>query len=332
MEHDISINKKRKASDELYELDSLQPKSLSHEKKTTLPNLNTSIIAITCHGELAYDGEEIDEVVVPQGIEIIKLSLAYKGVITCADKIDTYEYIRYIINSKNELLSDDKNIVDQAISNISSNIRKRIKLIYNVNAPKFKRSAHDEREYLIRYNQGLKVNYLYPGDKIAKKIYSRNKLEKDGLDFSIPIISARLFPTIIDENKHINFHDLMNMIGIPVNKYIANHEKDQDEDEDGESKEVDDDTDVLDTYTIFNYFKNIGKSKLIIFDFSCSHINAESDRNFRFARRSMRNLPTGGKRKKYKYTKSKNNKYKKSKNNKYKNTKNTKYKTKKYKK
>jgi hypothetical protein len=218
--------------------------NISEEKESDddepIESSDTSVIAITCHGSL--NPSEDNYIVIPEGIEVIKINSSYLGVPTCTNITNMNMIVNDIVMRYEEFLSKDENIFDRAIDHIVS----IIKQTNNSMSKRFwgKSIEPHYREYVIRSRESVYVEYLKPGDRIINKKYERNfneKTKKKGYDYSIPIISNSRTMNVN------NYRDLFSGIGIP------SHNKE-----------------IVYLESIIEYFSYIGKTKLVIFDLSCS--------------------------------------------------------------
>jgi hypothetical protein len=207
---------------------------------------DTSVIAITCHGSL--NPSEDNYIVIPEGIEVIKINSSYIGVPACTNITDMNMIVNNIVMRYEEFLNKDENIFDRAIDHIVSIIKRT----NNSMSKRFWGRTIEPyyREYVLRSRESVYVEYLKPGDRIINKKYERNfneKTKKKGYDYSIPIISNSRTMNVD------NYRDLFSGIGIP------SHNKE-----------------IVYLQSIIEYFSYIGKTKLVIFDLSCSTFHSDN--------------------------------------------------------
>jgi hypothetical protein len=287
-------------------MSSLKDITNSNEETETQDEFKPLILIATTHGCVPCDSLGMYNTInVPNGMEFVKISIAYSGK-RCAFNsrlMNTYismiNYFNPLLISKN--LND--NSYDLLLKILNNQIFKRIKddqkkmLEYAINSNKFKVGIDDEGEYVT--TGGFKVHILKSGSLIANKLYQRQFGDKRGNDFSIVELekpeSKTLGPPILKPVE--NLPDLFS-IKYPHETYSHDF------------------TQSVRLNDILNYYVSIGITRLIFFDFTCSSfldgLNHCCDESRINEIRDMNiYIPTGGKKYKIKSHKIKKRKIKK---------------------
>ena len=218
------------------------------------PLFHPSILAITAHGNIRLNKKTKKYIVtnIPDGMELIKISISAPGVVHCSDRKNNNRQLVEIIKSTSSLL--DENLNKNVLQNIVNRLRMYIEK--NIVTQAIERRTYLYKTYSKYYNEGFKIHILGPNDTIADKTYYRqygydNKFKNeftlakidDGIDIQkIPNKNAYKMPTLPDLFDEF----------YPDKTY--------------------DDNFMQRTYLsdILRYYKNNGTTRLILFDFSCS--------------------------------------------------------------
>ena len=213
---------------------------------------NSIIIAITCHGGIScipeaspYGEIFIPEVVkIPEDIEIHKFNIAAPGVFSIASSSDTNYYLSVITHISSKLLNSTIN------KSQANEILSRFKLIYD-DLIKLERENNDpDRRYLHYSHKGYNYNLLKGGDTIINKYFTRNLSEKQDNDFCIAEIINPVAPT--PPNMLPKFPDLLEKVY--GNMGLGSKDPFQ----------------VISVENMINYYRKMGITKIILFDFSCA--------------------------------------------------------------
>lgn len=262
-----------------------------------LPVSAPKISVITSHGALCCNPDitrkkptTLHIFKIPEGIEVIKISIAPPGIENYCSSLDSYEYIQLINKYANDLIAS--NFSEEYLKLLIDGIF----IIYNAivsslysskDVKKTEEELKSRKEFISHNVLGIKIFRLRPGNKIINKTFSRHIHEKDMNDFSVLEISK-------SESKDYLFPDLFD-----VTDLVTNIEEQQ----------------LMTTENIINHYKNNGVRRLLMIDFSCSTPDYDiSVRDTRGIRRDIitKNIPFGGlkKTKKRKMKKRKNKKRK----------------------
>jgi hypothetical protein len=220
---------------------------------------DTSVIAITCHGHL--NPSNYNYIVIPEGFEVVKINTSYLGCIRYDDKYSANKTVETIYKKYKHLLSQYDNIFEKAIDDIIRVIEQFNELEETlIRKKKLISYDYHDTEYLRRNRESIYVEYLKPGDRIIDKSYNRNSDEKIDYFRAIPVIS--------DKMNIDSYQDLLSEIGGKIF-----------------------DREVIHLKNIIDYFISIGKTKLVIFDLSCStFLGVDKDFDPRSTRAARRNI------------------------------------------
>jgi hypothetical protein len=270
------------------------------------PLFHPSILAITAHGNIRLNKKTKKYIVtkIPNGMELIKISISAPGVVNCNDRKNNNRQLVEIIKSTSKLL--DENLNEHVLKNLVDRLRMYIQK--NVVTQAIDRRTHLYKIYSKYYDEGFKIHILGPNATIANKTYYRqygydNKFKNefilakidDGIDIQkIPDKNAYKIPTLPDLFDEF----------YPDKTY--------------------DDNFMQRTYLseILQYYKNNGTTRLILFDFSCSvyetsTLSELAGEDLLKIREQNKTIPSGGKFNK-KFSKKKNYKKKTYKRKSYK--------------
>jgi len=270
---------------------------------------DTDVLFISTHGSIMCTEIECDIenkptlTKIPEGMEVIKITLATEGCINIMTE-GIYNFAIVLLNYyKNKLLSMDDNVVNKAIDDVAkeiksiqihkskymlSDINKTMRKSSNVK--KIKKQFNDQLDFIYTAKNSVKKFVLKEGDFIMNKEYSRS-YEDERLgekDFAIMAINS------------INEIDVLSEMRRKTRF--------------GSQK--------ITTEELLDYFKKKGTNKLIIFDYSCSVYNSSYYDNGKKYIRKLSNMenrrlrrettnPYGG----YKYKRTRKFKKSKSKKN-----------------
>lgn len=247
---------------------------------------------VSSHGRINCDYfEKYKVTTIPDGIELIKISIAASGVINCFTQETISRYLVEINKSISGLLNEnfDENMLNNLVGRIRrSVIKKCIPVSTEIAEKKRKREEHDtdyrlHYEHVQCFDEGFKIYKLGPGDKIANKIYSRKFGEKKKNDFSIieiedPINIVKLTDTMYNIPQ---LHDLFSDF-YPEQTYDVDYKQ------------------TISLEQILHYYKREGVTRLILFDFSCSLFFDEYEftkfgNDLRRVQKLNKDVPNGGK-------------------------------------
>jgi hypothetical protein len=243
---------------------------------------NPSILCVTCHGNIVLDDDKnYVYTIIPDGIELIKISISAPGVVHCSDNKNTNRNLIEIINSISSLL--DENLNENTLINLVKRISTYVEKYSVSPIIEQKRSGHLFNIYKEHYSKGFKIHKLLPGDKIANKKYWRYYGDKNKNKFILAKMDSEHDVHKISESKY----------KIPKLPDLF---------EEFYTEQTYDENDYQDVnlQQILEYYKNRGTSRLILFDFSCSVFeNAEfyytSGPGLQEVVEKNKNIPSGGK-------------------------------------
>jgi hypothetical protein len=267
------------------------------------------VLAVTCHGHITLDRSDKYEVTeIPDGMELIKISIATSGLINCCQTSSVSRYLVEINKSMSGLLSEslNDNILNNLLGRIRSSIlEKAIPMSEKILGQKRKKDIEHTlyTEHLKCYDQGFKIHKLVSGNIIANKTYLRRAGEKNKNDFSLPEMREPI--DIIKINS--TTYSIPKIYDLFSHFFPGSY-----------------DSDFIQSVTlkqILQYYNDLGVTRLILFDFSCSIFKSDSHlegytpsgMHLRLIRQKNKDIPSGGKKscKRKKYKKScKNKKYK----------------------
>jgi hypothetical protein len=196
--------------------------------------------------------------IIPDGIELIKISISAPGVVHCSDNKNTNRNLIEIIKSIPSLLNENLYLDEKLYDNTLNNLVKRISFYvekYSVSPIiEEKRSGHLFNIYKEHYSKGFKIHKLLPGQKIANKKYWRYYGDKNKNEFILAKMDNKLDVHKISENKYKipKLPDLFEAFYPEETTYPEN------------------DYQVVNLDQILKYYVEHGISHLILFDFSCS--------------------------------------------------------------
>jgi hypothetical protein len=218
------------------------------------PSFHPSILAITAHGNIRLNKKTKKYIVtkIPNGMELIKISISAPGVVHCSDTKNNNRQLVEIIKSTSSLL--DENLNENVLQNLVDRLRMYIQK--NIVTQAIDRRSYLYKTYSKYYDEGFKIHILGPNDTIANKTYYRqygndNKFKNeftlakidDGIDIQkIPDKNAYKIPKLPDLFDEFYPHKTY-----PYNFMQRTYLSD-----------------------ILRYYKNNGTTRLILFDFSCS--------------------------------------------------------------
>ncbi len=273
----------------------------------------TIVLVISTHGSIPCEINsetnkyEPEMFIIPEGIEIHKISVATPGVANITHRRLIEYQIANIQNSMQNLLSDNFNVAS-FIDNIKygkdgwrQNMEYATQDLQQYEQDCYKKNRCED--FLYYSGKGYKYSILTAEDsddpnvsnKVANKMYTRTIDEKNGNYFSITELNTS---RAIFEQPDLLFKIFGNK-GIPL--------------QNGKILQV------VDLQFIVEHYKNLGFNKIILFDFSCSVFKYKDtllDRPIaRQLRRDMckNNIKSGGKKKIYsnkiksKYVRKRNN-------------------------
>ncbi len=230
------------------------------------PNINNSnvhksiILAITSHGLIPcvleklpynYTGEHIytpEIIEVPENIEIHKFTISSPGTIAWSSDYMVKYYLSIIYTFSNTLLNN-KHMPDYIIEAILDSFKRaipRLNLINNYNS-----QNEDHYSYKHYSHKGYKYYSLKHGDKIINKWFLRDETEKNGNDFSILEINKPMNASTASYDVLPDLFDKM---------YTSKPDKFY----------------TLSMNNIIDYYRNIGITRIIMFDFTCSVFSKSS--------------------------------------------------------
>jgi len=241
-----------------------------------------SILCVTCHGNIVLDDDKnYVHTTIPDGIELIKISISAPGVVHCSDNKNTNRNLIEIINSISSLL--DENLNENTLINLVKRISTYVEKYSVSPIIEQKRSGHLFNIYKEHYSKGFKIHKLLPGDKIANKKYWRYYGDKNKNKFILAKMDSEHDVHKISESKY----------KIPKLPDLF---------EEFYTEQTYDENDYQDVnlQQILEYYKNRGTSRLILFDFSCSVFeNAEfyytSGPGLQQVVEQNKHIPSGGK-------------------------------------
>jgi hypothetical protein len=245
--------------DDDYKDDDFDEEATIIDEEEIIPDeSDTSVIALTCHGRL--NPSKYNYIVIPEGFEVVKINTSYLGCVTYSNRIRSNDIIKIISQKYKELLSEYNNIFEKAIDDIISIIERQNESLGKEIKKNPVNYDYFETEYLRRNRESIYVEYLKPGDRVINKLYSRHSNEKEDYYFSIPVIS---------EHMNVNTHqDLLSEIGRKIF-----------------------DIEAINLENIIDYFISIGKTKLVMFDITCSVFQSGDERfDPRSTRATRRNI------------------------------------------
>jgi hypothetical protein len=262
-------------------------------------SFNPLVLVVMTHGRIpCEDDDRYSTTRIPDGMELIKISVSQEGSVNCFDPSESVD--KYLINVNNrlpELLN--KKLNTRVLNNIVDTFRRNHTFVY---IPRIKSKLNESKrqqisdeteltdleyisEYLEDYERGgFKINKLVSGDIIANKTYYRIFKEKNGNQASIVEMDKQI-SGLSSMEKIPQMKDLFSVF-YPDTTYSP------------------DDWQPLNLQRILQYYKTLGITRLILFDFSCSvysysslgraqpKLNKESIRRIR---ELNKHIPSGGK-------------------------------------
>ena len=270
------------------------------------PLFHPSILAITAHGNIRLNKKTKKYIVtkIPNGMELIKISISAPGVVHCSDTKNNNRQLVEIIKSTSSLL--DENLNENVLQNLVNRLRMYIEK--NIVTQATERRTYLYKTYSKYYDEGFKIHILGPNDTIADKTYYRqygydNKLKNE---FTLAKIDDGIYIQKIPDKNAYKMPTLPDLFDefYPDKTY--------------------DDNFTQRTYLsdILRYYKNNGTTRLILFDFSCSVYDTSilselAGEDLLQIREQNKTIPSGGKFNK-KFSKRKNYKKKTYKRKSYK--------------
>lgn len=254
------------------------------------------VLMIMTHGHIPCDdNDKYRTTTIPDGMELIKISISEAGLINCYDSNKSVD--KYLIDV-NEILPQLLNInyderTERAINTYLNLWRESHSYVYipMIQEDLNKRKTHKiKREidisglkYVEGYERGFKIHKLVSGDVVANKVYTREFKEKRKNNFSI-----------IEMDRQIN--RLSYMQEIPEMPDLLS-EIFYDETEPN-------DIHVINLEDILEHYKKLGITRLILFDFSCStYVYTRRGRpkmtedDYERIRKLNKDVPNGGNKK-----------------------------------
>jgi hypothetical protein len=267
------------------------------------PRPSTMIVNISTHGGIVCkrDGTIYVPIktTVPDGMELIKFTLATEGVEGYTTPDETNFYISVINHYMDNLLTNtfddvDLEILVKGFKFLQDTLKKDI--MESIKLKDVSRS--DGMKFIRHYEKGYNVFKLRSGDEIANKIFTRKYSEKDGNEFAI---------TEVPEKIKIPDAILSVLSGSSIYSNSIYDSCPQFEILPDVLSRIDPSTDKNSHQSItleqlMNYYKNAGINRLIVFDFTCSvflnklddgsthHIEPTKIANLR---KRMNTIPTG---------------------------------------
>ena len=263
-------------------------------------------------------------------MELIKISISEAGLINCYNSNKSVN--KYLIDV-NEILPQLLNInyderTERAINTYLSLWRESHSYVYipmiqeDLNKRKTQKIKHESemygRKYVEGYERGFKIHKLVSGDVVANKVYTREFKEKYKNNFSIIEMDKQI--------KRLSYmQEIPEMPDLLSKMYYDETEPN--------------DIHIINLEQMLEYYKNLGITRLILFDFSCStyvytrrgHPKMTDDDHERI-RKLNKDVPNGGNRKLNNKRKSHKKKYHKRKSHKRKSHKRKSHKRKSHKK
>jgi hypothetical protein len=248
------------------------------------PLFHPSILAITAHGNIRLNKKTKKYIVtkIPDGMELIKISISAPGVVHCSDRKNNNRQLVEIIKSTSSLL--DENLNKNVLQNIVNRLRMYIEK--NIVTQTIERTTYLYKTYSKYYNEGFNIHILGPNDTIADKTYYRQY----GYDnkFKNEFILAK-----IDDGIDIQKIPNKNAYKMPILPDLF--------DEFYPDKTYDDNfMERIYLSDILRYYKNNGTTRLILFDFSCSVYDTSSFQDLtgeglQKIKEQNKHIPSGGK-------------------------------------
>ena len=289
------------------------------------------VLMIMTHGHIPCDDDDkYRTTIIPDGMELIKISISEAGLINCYNSNKSVN--KYLIDV-NEILPQLLNInyderTERAINTYLSLWRESHSYVYipmiqeDLNKRKTQKIKHESeiygRKYVEGYERGFKIHKLVSGDVVANKVYTREFKEKYKNNFSIIEMDKQI--------KRLSYmQEIPEMPDLLSKMYYDETEPN--------------DIHIINLEQMLEYYKNLGITRLILFDFSCStyvytrrgHPKMTDDDHERI-RKLNKDVPNGGNRKLNNKRKSHKKKYHKRKSHKRKSHKRKSHKRKSHKK
>ena len=213
---------------------------------------NSIIIAITCHGSIPCISETspygeifIPEVIkIPEDIEIHKFNIAAPGTFTLASSEESNYYLSVINNISSQLLNSTIDIDKSQANDILSMFKNVYDELFNDHL----KTNDPDRSYIHYSHKGYNYNLLKGGDTIINKYFTRILSEKQHNDYIIAEISNPVAPTPL--NMLPDFPDLLEKVY--GNTGLGSTDPFQ----------------IISVENIINYYRIMGITRIILFDFS----------------------------------------------------------------
>jgi hypothetical protein len=266
---------------------------------------NPLVLMVMTHGLIPCENDDrYSTTRIPDGMELIKISIAEEGLVSCDDQNESVNKYLIDINDRLPQLLN-KNLNQRVLNDMVDEFRRSHSLVYipriNKKINKIKKNKKktsideidlkDYEEFLEGYETGgFKIHRLFSGDVIANKTYYRLFKEKNGNQFSI-----------IEMNKPI--FRLSSMEKIPQMKDLLSEFY-------PDITYPPDDRHTINLEKILQHYKRLGITRLILFDFSCSlysyiNLGVRQPRIDKFRMNYIKELnkdiPSGGKYNKKSY-------------------------------
>ena len=262
-DEDSGIDEKKDEDSEIYESDVESAYGSEFEDDLSLKReyeptqyrnslFNPSILTVACHGSIVLDDDKnYVYTIIPDGIELIKISISAPGVVHCSDDKNTNRNLIEIIKSIPSLL--DENLNENTLNNLVKRISTYVEKYSVLPIVEQKISSRLFNIYKEHYSKGFKIHTLFPGDKIANKKYWRQYRDKNKNKFILAKMDNKFDVRKISKNKYKipKLPDLFDEF-YPEQTYDGNFSQ------------------VINLEQILEYYKNRGTTRLILFDFSCS--------------------------------------------------------------
>jgi hypothetical protein len=262
-DEDSGIDEKKDEDSEIYESDVESAYGSEFEDDLSLKReyeptqyrnslFNPSILTVACHGNIVLDDDKnYVYTIIPDGIELIKISISAPGVVHCSDDKNTNRNLIEIIKSIPSLL--DENLNENTLNNLVKRVSTYVEKYSVLPIVEQKISSRLFNIYKEHYSKGFKIHTLFPGDKIANKKYWRQYRDKNKNKFILAKMDNKFDVRKISKNKYKipKLPDLFDEF-YPEQTYDGNFSQ------------------VINLEQILEYYKNRGTTRLILFDFSCS--------------------------------------------------------------
>lgn len=269
IEHDEYNPKKRKRNDENLEYDEIDDyefeQFLQDEFSHEYNDSNIAIMVITTHGSILSKKNknnliEPQIIHIPEELQVIKINIADAGNFSCILPSAIDDIIDTMIQTKQDLLSSDETISNNAIESVITQIDDVNKYMLDST----QKSETLKTQYSILLHQKIYKHILNSGDKIADKVYTK-------------------YPNDTYRNRKILL--FLNEFKLPIDILTD------------KGHEIPNVANYIHLSELLEHIKFTGIKKLIIFDLSCSNILYASEQETHDVRQQLLlgNVATGGK-------------------------------------